>query len=450
MSYVPHTPEEEAAMLGVIGEPSAEALFRVIPENIRLDRPLDLPEPLAEPALVAHMRDLAGANRTDLVSFLGAGCYDHFVPAAVDLLAGRSEFYTAYTPYQPEISQGVLQAFFEYQSMICELTGLEVANASMYDGATALAEALVLCTGVRKKKKRVVLSAGVHPEYRKVVRTYLSRCGVEVEEVPLEGGVADPERLGGACEGAAGVALQSPNFLGCIEDVRAVAQAAHGAGALCVSVHNPVTLGLLEAPGVLGVDVAVGEGQGLGCPSSFGGPHFGFFAAREKYVRQLPGRIVGATVDGSGRRGFVLTFQTREQHIRRDKATSNICTNQGLMALRACVHLALLGPQGLREVAARCVRNAHRTASALRAVPGFGLLHDAPFFMEFPLRCPVPASELVEALVEDGFLAGVPLSTLGEGPETALLVAATEKRTDDEITAFAEALSKRFGGSPKE
>jgi glycine dehydrogenase subunit 1 len=284
----------------------------------------------------------------------------------------------------------------------------------------------------------------VHPEYRRVVATYLSRTGIEIEEVPLQGGLTDAAALASAAEGAAGVAVQSPNFLGCIEDAKALAAGAHEAGALFVSVCDPISLGVLEAPGVLGADVAVGEGQGLGCPPAFGGPHFGFLAARQKHVRLLPGRVVGATADDRDRRGYVLTFQTREQHIRREKATSNICTNQGLMALRAAVYLALLGPEGLRETAEACARNAHAAAEALASVKGFSLLHDAPFFKEFALRCPVPASEVVEALVPDGFLAGVPLEALGEGPENVLLVAATETRTQEEIAALAGALSRRF------
>ncbi|MHC4601231.1 MAG: PLP-dependent aminotransferase family protein, partial [Planctomycetota bacterium] len=291
------------------------------------------------------------------------------------------------------------------------------------------------------------LTGSLHPEYREVVETYLGHYGVERVEVPLTDGRLDPGKVREAAEGAAGVAVQSPNFLGLLEDGVALAEAAHDAGALGVAVADPVSLGLLEAPGVQGMDVAVGEGQGLGCPQSFGGPHFGFLASREKYVRMIPGRVVGATVDGQGRRGFVLTFQTREQHIRREKATSNICTNQGLMALRAAIHMALLGPRGLAEVARACVRGAHRTAEALTAIPGFRLLHDGPFFKEFPLRTPVPASEVVEAMIGEGFLAGVPLSRLGEGPQDALLVAVTEKRTDEEIRAFADAMKKRFGGA---
>jgi glycine dehydrogenase subunit 1 len=320
MSYIPHTEADRARMLEAVGVKTVEDLFSAIPENVLLRDPLDLPPPLAEPDLLRTLGALAAENRTDLVSFLGAGCYDHYIPPTVDALAGRSEFYTAYTPYQPEISQGVLQAFFEYQSMICELTGLEVSNASMYDGATALAEAFLLCGAVHKKKKKVVLSGGVHGDAGAVVRTYLSRLGVEVVEVPLDAGRTDPARVAEAAVGASGVAVQSPNNLGFVEDLGAVAEAAHDAGALCVGVVDPLSLALLEAPGRVGVDVAVGEGQALGAPASFGGPHFGFFAACEKHIRQIPGRVVGATEDAQGRRGFVLTFQTREQHIRREKA----------------------------------------------------------------------------------------------------------------------------------
>ncbi|MHC5036124.1 MAG: aminomethyl-transferring glycine dehydrogenase subunit GcvPA [Planctomycetota bacterium] len=444
MGYVPHTDEDRQQMLRAIGVEKMVDLFTSIPANVVLNRAMDLPSPLPEPDLIRHMKSVAARNRTEPVSFLGGGCYDHYIPPAVDALAGRSEFVTAYTPYQPEISQGVLQAFYEYQSMICELTGLEVANASMYDGATSLAEALLLCIGSAKKKKKVVLAKGIHPDFRRVVRTYLGRLGIEIVEVPLAGGVTAPERIADAAPGAAGVAFQSPNALGFIEDGAALAEAAHGSGAMCISVVDPISLALLEAPGVQGVDVAVGEGQGLGNPISFGGPHFGFFAAREKDIRRLPGRVVGATVDGGGKRGFVLTFQTREQHIRREKATSNICTNQGLMALRASVYMALLGPEGLAEVARACVRNAHGTADSLAGIPGFRLLHEAPFFKEFPLLCPKPGTEVVEALLEEGFFAGVPLSRLGMEPAEGLLVAVTERRTGEEIDAFTEAVSRRF------
>jgi glycine dehydrogenase subunit 1 len=333
--------------------------------------------------------------------------------------------------------------------MICELTGLEVSNASMYDGATALAEALILCCGVHRKKKKVVVTRSIFPEYLQVASTYLRHFGVEIVEVDLENGRVDPDKVRAAAEGAAGVAIQSPNYLGLLEDGPAIAEAAHDASALCVAVCDPVSLGLLEAPGVEGMDVAVGDGQGLGCPVSYGGPAFGFFATKEKFVRSMPGRVVGATMDDQGRRGFVLTFQTREQHIRREKATSNICTNQGLMALRAAIHMALLGPAGLHEVASTCARNSHEAARACAEVPGFELLHDRPFFKEFPLLCPVPAEEVVESMMKDGFMAGVPANRLGADREDVLLVAVTEKRTSVEIAAFADALKKRFGGAAR-
>ncbi len=444
MTYVPHTDEDRAKMLKAIGVDSVDDLFASLPDSVRLRAPLDLPPPVGEADLLRGMAARAGRNRADLVSFLGAGHYDHFIPPAVDALANRAEFYTAYTPYQPEISQGILQAFFEYQSMICEITGLEVSNASMYDGASALAEALVLCANAKKKRKRIVLSEGVHPEYRRVVRTYFRHLDVEVVEVPLRDGLCDPARLADQARGASGVAVQSPNVLGFIEDAASLIEPVHQAGGLFVSVVDPVSLGVLEAPGVQGADFAVGDGQPLGCPVSFGGPHFGFLAGRKAFVRKLPGRIVGATVDEENRRGFVLTFQTREQHIRREKATSNICTNQGLMALRAAVYLALLGPEGFSEVASESARKAHRLAEALKALPGFSLLHDAPFFREFPVSCPVPARRVVDRLVQAGYLAGVPLDALGAGPEEGLLVAVTENRTEAEIDGFVEALTKAF------
>jgi glycine dehydrogenase subunit 1 len=444
MSYVPHTREDRARMLKAIGAASVEDLFAPIPPEARLAKPLHLPEPLAEQDLLNAMEALAARNETGAACFLGAGCYDHFIPPAVDALANRSEFYTAYTPYQPEISQGMLQAFFEYQTMICEITGMDASNASLYDGATAVAEAVLLCVGVKKGRKKIVLSEGVHPDTRRVVKTYVSKAGIETVEVPLDGGRTDPARLGQAAAGAAAVAVQSPNVLGFIEEQNAAAEAAHKAGALCVSSVDPISLGILDPPGALGVDVAVGEGQGLGCPMSFGGPGFGFLASREEFLRHLPGRLVGATVDGKGRRGFVLTFQTREQHIRREKATSNICSNQGLMALRAAITLALLGPRGLAEVAALCTRKAHLAAETLGAVPGFSLMHRAPFFKEFPLSCPVPPEKVVEGLLPEGVLAGIPFSRIGLKPAEGLLVAVTEKRTAVEIQAFAAALKRRF------
>ncbi|MCU0723349.1 MAG: hypothetical protein MUC63_07015 [Planctomycetes bacterium] len=284
----------------------------------------------------------------------------------------------------------------------------------------------------------------IHPDWRRTVRTYVSKLGIEIAEVPLDGGRADPARLGKAAAGAAAVMHQSPNFLGFVEEQGEIAAEAHKAGALSVAAVDPVSLGLLEPPGALGADVALGEGQGLGSPLSFGGPHFGFLAARQEFVRNLPGRLVGATVDAKGRRGFVLTFQTREQHIRREKATSNICSNQGLMALRAAIHMTLLGPEGLREAAELCARKAHLAAETLGSVPGFCLLHKAPFFKEFPLSCPVPAETVAEALLEDGILAGVPISRFGLKPDNVLLVAVTEKRTAEEIRTYADALRRRF------
>jgi glycine dehydrogenase subunit 1 len=445
MAYIQHTESDVREMLARIGVPSIDALFADIPEEIRFRGDLDIPPAMSELELRRHLEDLYARNlRCDeLNSFLGAGAYQHFIPAVVDALASRGEFLTAYTPYQPEASQGMLTAIFEFQSMICRLTGMEVANASMYDGATALAEALLTARAHQRKRDRVVLSGAIHPEYRETVRTYLANLDVEVVELEVADGRTDPDALAAAADDRTiAVAFQSPSFFGSLEDGPALTRIAQDAGALVVAVVNPVSLGVLEPPGAYGADIVVGEGQPLGAPLSYGGPYYGFFAAREKLVRKMPGRIVGQTVDQDGRRGFVLTLSTREQHIRREKATSNICTNQGLIALRGAITMAVLGPVGLREMGSQCLQKAHYAAERIREVSGWRLVHEAPFFHEFVIEGPRRATEVVEALSKRCILPGVPLGRWFPARERQLLVAVTEVKTRAQIDALVAGLAE--------
>ncbi len=436
MRFAPHTDEDVGRMLEAIGLRSLDDLFDQIPPSVRLDRPLDLPDGASEMEVLADLEALAGRNRSadDLVCFAGAGAYDHYVPAVVWALAGRSEFATSYTPYQPELSQGVLQALFEYQSMICELTGLEVANASLYDGATALAEAVNVARSALGRE-RVLVSGGVDPRYVETLRTFGRGAGYEPEVFPIPLGRGGEPPVG---PDVAAVIVQHPNAYGVLEPARELFEIAHRAGARAIHVFDPLSLGVLAPPGELGADLAVAEGQGLGNHLSFGGPYLGVIAARMEDVRRLPGRIVGETVDVDGMVGYVLTLQAREQHIRREKATSNICTNQTLMAIAATVYLAWLGPQGLVELGRQCAAKAAYAAERLTEIPGVELLFPgAPFFKEFALRLPRPASTVRDALVDRGFLAGVPLP---DADGRALLVAVTERRSRAEIESFAEAM----------
>ncbi len=443
MNYVPNTEAEQQEMLESIGVGTLDDLFSKLPADIA--RPeLDLPPALSELELRRHLLAMANANATVAAhpSFLGAGSYNHFIPAAVPRLIGRSEFYTSYTPYQPEISQGTLQSIFEFQSLICRLTGMDVTNASLYDGASATAEAVVLSLSATRRNK-VVLSSAVHPEYRTVLRTFTRELGLEYTECEPEpgAGVLDIRRIIGAVdEQTACVIVQQPNFFGCIEDVSALAEAARAAGALFVVIYDPISLGLLAAPADYGADVAVAEGQSLGIPISFGGPSLGLFSCKTKYLRQMPGRLVGETVDHSGRRGYVLTLQAREQHIRREKATSNICTNQGLMALAATVYLSQMGPTGLRSVAELCVRNSHSAAERIAAVPGFSLAYEAPFFKEFVIRCPLSATEVNRKLWQSGIIGGYALSRDYPDAEDLLLLCVTEMNSPAEIGQLVKAL----------
>jgi glycine dehydrogenase subunit 1 len=442
--YIANTPAEQREMLKMVGAASIEDLLVKIPAKARLSRPLALPPALAESDLVRHMRALAARNADAdrFVCFMGAGSYDHFVPSPIDHLISRGEFFTAYTPYQPEASQGTLRTIYEYQTMIAELTGMDVANASSYDGASSLAEAALMAHAVTERDE-VVLARGVNPLYRRVVATYCEGPGIRLRDVPAPEGVLDLDAARRLVTGkTAALVVQSPNFYGALEDIAAAAELAHAAGALLVVVSDPVNLGVLEAPGRLGADIVVGEGQGLGVPMSFGGPNLGVFAARAELVRRIPGRLVGATVDRDGARGFVLTLQTREQHIRRAKATSNICTNVALCALMATIYLSTLGKQGLRRVGELSAAKAHYAAERLTAIPGVSLRFAQPFFKEFVLRLPKPPASVVARLARRRILPGVPLKTYDRALADSLLVAVTEQRTREEIDAYAGALAE--------
>jgi glycine dehydrogenase subunit 1 len=436
VKYIPATPDERAQMLRTIGIRRIEDLFTDIPETVRLRKPLDLPAPMADPDLLAHMRRLADRNiDCDRVAcFLGAGAYDHFVPSTVSHLALRPEFLTAYTPYQAELMQGELQAIYEYQTMICELTGMDVANASMYDGASATGEAAHMAADLTKRRE-VLVSTALHPEYRQVLRTYTSHLPITVRDLPHVEGTTSPETARAAITDAtAALIIQSPNFFGCIEDGDALVRAAHERGALLiVAIAEPLSLGLLRPPGEYGADIATGEGQPLGNALNFGGPYLGMIATRDEYVRRIPGRLVGRTTDTDGRPGYVLTLQTREQHIRRARATSNICTNEALNALVAAVYLSTLGREGIRQVADLCARKAHYARERIAALPRFEIAFPAPSFNEFVVRCPLPPAEINRRLLEHGILGGLPLGRFYPELSDCWLLCVTERRTREEI-----------------
>lgn len=439
MSYILNTPEDQKAMLETIGAPSIEDLFRSIPPALRLQRPLRVPEALTEIELQQHMAELARRNQSadDAVCFLGGGSYDHFIPSVVDAVAGRSEYYTAYTPYQAEASQGSLQAFFEYQTLICQLTGMDVANASLYDGGSAVAESVLMSLSINAKRHKVLVAESVHPEYRATLATYLANLHTEIVTLPTPQGFLDPDALKKAIDDQTlCVIVQHPNFFGGLEEVDAIGKLAKERGALFVVSFDPISLGLLKRPGQYGADIAIAEGQCLGNPMVFGGPYLGIMACREEFVRKIPGRLVGQTVDRHGTRCWVLTLQTREQHIRREKATSNICTNQGLFALRAAVYLAALGPEGLRETADLCLRKAHYLADELKSVLGLTLKFNRPFFKEFVVQVPASVSRLLERLLKAGYHAGLPLGRWYPDLKNCLSIAVTEKRTRQEIDGF--------------
>jgi glycine dehydrogenase subunit 1 len=436
--YLSLTDDDRDQMLEAIGVSSVDELFRDIPESLRFERELDLEPALSEPELVKHLADLAARNAHSAqeLSFLGAGIYDHYVPAVVDAVLARGEFLTAYTPYQPEMSQGVLQAIFEYQTVICELTGMDVSNASSYDGTTVAADACYIAKHVTGRSK-VVLCETVNPQVRQVVKTYAPGFGLEVAEAPHTGGVTDPDQLAAAAVDAACVIFQQPNFFGCLEPAPELAAAANDAEALPVAHVDPLSLGVLEAPGNYGCALAVGEGQGAGNYQAYGGPHYGFIAARSDYIRRMPGRIVGETTDIAGKRGYVLTLQTREQHIRREKATHNITTNQTLLALAGLVYLSWLGPQGVREVGETCMGLGELAKERL----GLPLVFpEQTTFKEFAVRVGRNAKEVVRAARERGVHPGYALGRDYEGMEDALLVCVTEKRAPGDIDRLAAVL----------
>jgi glycine dehydrogenase subunit 1 len=439
VTYVSLTDADRKAMLETIGVSSVDELFRDIPEAVRFGRPLDLGDPMTEHEIVQRLEALAARNTPAgaETSFLGAGVYDHYVPAVVDAILQRGEFLTAYTPYQPEMSQGVLQALFEYQTVICELTGMDVSNASGYDGTTVAADACYIAKHATGRAK-VVLAESLNPQVRQVVRTYAPGFGLEVVDVPHRDGITDPDELRAAAEDAACVIFQQPNFFGCLEQAPELAAAAGDAGALAVAHVDPVSLGVLEAPGEYGCSIAIGEGQGAGNPLSFGGPHYGFIATREEFTRRMPGRIVGETTDVDGNRGYVLTLQTREQHIRREKATSNITTNQTLLALGGLINLCWLGPEGLRELGETCMALAEHAKERI----GLPLMFpERTTFKEFAIRVGRPATEVIRDARKQGIHPGYPLGRDYEAMDDVLLVALTERRTLDEIDELAEVLA---------
>lgn len=444
MPYVANTPDDERAMLASIGVDSIDELFAMVPADLRLKRPLRLPASLTELELTQHMQQLAGRNTPagQNPCFLGGGSYDHFVPAVVDAIASRGEFYTSYTPYQPEASQGNLQVFFEYQTLVTRLTGMDVSNASLYDGASATTEAVLMALAATRRT-RVVTVGSVHPEYRQTLSTYFENLDAELVTLPCPEGAADLAALKSAInEQTACVLVQQPNFFGVVEEAEEIARLAHSVGAVVIVIVDPLSLGVLKRPGDYGADIVAAEGQSLGSPLAFGGPYLGILACREQFVRRMPGRITGETLDRDGRRCWVLTLQTREQHIRREKATSNICTNQGLLALRATIYLAALGPVGLREVGELCLQKSHYALEQLSGKRQFTPAFQRPFFKEFVVRSHDGDVELLlKEAADSGVFAGVPLGTWYPELSDCFLVAVTEKRTRGEIDAWAKLLN---------
>ncbi|MFZ3065396.1 MAG: aminomethyl-transferring glycine dehydrogenase subunit GcvPA [Nitrospirota bacterium] len=442
MSYVPNTEKDKKEMLRTIGVDDIEKLLKDIPQEIRLKKGLNLPYPLSEIELKKEMLSLSERN-ADLLhytSFLGAGAYDHYIPSVVEHLISRSEFYTAYTPYQAEASQGMLQSIYEFQSMICELTGMDVANASMYDGASATAEAAMMALRITKKKE-ILVSRALHPNYRTVLKTYLQGIGISIKEIPIKNGVTDVDSLS-ISDNTAGVIIQQPNFFGCIEELSAINMITKKFGALFIVSVDPIAMGILKSPGELGADIVVGEGQSLGNSLSFGGPYLGFFAAKKEHIRQMPGRLVGATVDAQGKKGYCLTLQTREQHIKRERATSNICTNQALCALAATVYLSVIGKEGLKKVAELCLQKTHYAQREITKIEGFISPFPAPFFKEFVIKTPASAKRILEGLLKEKIIAGLELGNYYPELKDHLLICVTEKRTRAEIERLAEFLQR--------
>ncbi|TAL70014.1 MAG: aminomethyl-transferring glycine dehydrogenase subunit GcvPA [Bacteroidetes bacterium] len=444
MSFVPNTDDDRKLMLEKIGVSSFEELIENIPDSIRLKKPLDLPPKLSEYEVVKLMQSYANKNKdaSNYTCYLGGGAYDHFIPTIVSMVLERPEFKTAYTPYQAEVSQGTLQAMYEYQSMICTLTGMDVSNASLYDGGSAMAES-VLMAYAHNKRNTFIYAGSVNPQYKKVASTISSGKKLIFKAFVAEDGTCDLEGLKKSIDkNVSAVIVQQPNFYGNLEDVQEIEKLAHSVGALFVVSVDPISLGVLQAPGEYNADVVIGEGQSLGIPLSFGGPYLGLFAAKQEFVRKIPGRLSGVTKDTDGNRGFVLTLQTREQQIKREKATSNICTNQGLFMLAATAYMATMGKQGIKEVAEQCLQRAHYLASKIKEIKGFSLLSNKPFFKEFLVKTPVPTSKIIEEGEKEGILAGIDTSRFPECKQ-GLLIAVTEKRSKEESDKFAEFL-KRF------
>ena len=439
MNYVPHTQGEIEDMLKTVGVSSIEDLFKDIKKELR-PKSFDIPHGKSEFEVIEHMKKLASKNATHLINFVGAGFYDHYIPAVVDALAERSEFYTAYTPYQPECSQGWLQAIYEYQTAICELVDLDVANASLYDGGTALYEAAMMAIRITGRNK-IIMDSGVNLIYRTMLYTYTSNLSIEfVESSVIHGQSAREEIYKYLDDKTAAVILQNPNFFGAVDDHSDIIKKAHSYGALAIESVYPISLGILKTPGSMGVDIATGEGQSLGLPLSFGGPYLGFMATKKEFVRKMPGRIVGATVDKEGKRGFVLTLQTREQHIRREKATSNICSNEALCALKAIIYFCSLGKAGLKELAQLNLDKAEFAKCCLEKIPGVKVKRKSHTFNEFTVLLPRNADEIVSRMIDKGFACGFPLGRFYKGMDSYLLIAVTEKRTKEEIVKFAESL----------
>jgi glycine dehydrogenase subunit 1 len=446
LRYIPNSPDERADMLKEIGVATTNNLFDSIPEELRLRDHLNVPAAMSELELLKQFEEMGARNQAaQRTSFLGGGAYSHYIPTIVDHLISRSEFFTAYTPYQPEISQGTLQAIFEFQTLVCQLTGMDIANASMYDGSTAMAEAVLMAERVTRRTK-VIVSSAVHPQYLEVAHTYVQHAGIELQQALYctETGTTLPESLNAIDDETAAVVVQSPNFFGCVEDLQALGEKAHAHGALLVvAVTEAMSFGLLRSPGACGADIVVAEGQSFGVPMSFGGPYVGLFATRDKYARQIPGRLVGEAFDKKGRRGFVLTLATREQHIRREKATSNICTNEGLIALAATIYLETMGRRGVQEVAQQSAQKAHYAAREISRLEGFSLPFSGPFFNEFVVRAPVEASPLLDRLArEKGIDGGIALSRFDSDRPNDFLVCVTETNTRSQIDALVKGLSQ--------
>ncbi|MFN6963165.1 MAG: aminomethyl-transferring glycine dehydrogenase subunit GcvPA [Pyrinomonadaceae bacterium] len=442
MRYIPNSPEERKEMLAAVGLTSEKDLFRSIPEAVQLDRPLNVTDPLAEPEVIAEMEAMAAKNTAvGKTSFLGAGVYSHYSPTIVDHLIQRSEFFTSYTPYQPEISQGTLQYIFEFQTLVCQLTGMEVANASMYDGSTAMAEAYLMAQRVTRRD-RIVVVESVHPEYREVAATYTQHGDTEIVTAAFDNATGRVGDLSALDDKTAALVVQSPNFFGCIEDLTSLAEKAHAVGALfVVVVTEAISLGLLKTPGECGADIVVGEGQSFGIPMSFGGPHVGLFATKEKYVRQMPGRLAGVAYDKNGKRGFVLTLSTREQHIRREKATSNICTNQGLIALAATIYMEAMGKKGLQEVALQNAQKAAYAKQRIAGVDGYEIVFSSPTFNEFVVRGPRSSNDILASLRDKGIIGGLALSKYYPGRANEFLVCVTETTSKGQIDDLVSGLN---------